>query len=315
MRIRFAVHIPAQFGFDYEHAKRVALIAEELSYDLVTIGDHLFLDEQSQDRNCMEAWTLASALAVVTSKIRIGTLVTCNSFRHPGILAKIAATVDNISHGRTLFGIGAGWKKLEYDAYGIPFPPVSERMDQLEEAIQIVKLLWTKPKTTFIGNHYRIKDALCAPKPIQKPHPPILVGGHGKKRTLKIVAKHADMCNMNFEVGPELDELLETLKGHCDAVGRNYNDIEKSFFAYCYITENEEEAESHLIDVAKRSGRTVSELKTDMPGIWVGTPETVRDRCQNLISKGFTSFQIRFLFGKECEMSELFARQVIPELS
>jgi len=315
MRIGFAVHIAPQMGFDYEHAKRVTLRAEKLGYDLVTIGDHLFLDEQSEERNCMEAWTLASALAAVTSKIRIGTLVTCNSFRHPGILAKIAATVDIISNGRTLLGIGAGWKKLEYDAYGIPFPSVSERMDQLEEAVQIIKLLWTKPKATFTGKHYKIKDALCAPKPVQKPHPPILVGGHGKKRTLRIVAEHANMCNITFQVGPELDELLEALQRHCKTVRRDYNSIDKSFFAYCYITENEQKTESHLIEISKRSGRTVSELKADMPGIWIGTPETVRDRCQYLISKGFTSFQIRFLFDKECEMSELFARQVIPKLS
>ncbi|MFX1475313.1 MAG: TIGR03560 family F420-dependent LLM class oxidoreductase [Promethearchaeota archaeon] len=314
MRIRFAVHIAPQFGFSYNHAKRVTLRAEELGYDLVTIGDHLFLDEKSQDRDCYEAWTLASALAAVTTKIRIGTLVTCNSFRHPGILAKIVAAVDNLSNGRTLLGIGAGWKKLEYDAYGIPFPRASERVNQLEEAIQIIKLLWTKPRASFIGNHYKVKDALCAPKPIQKPHPPILVGGHGK-RILKIVAKHADMCNITFQVGPELNEILETLEAHCNAVGRNFHDIEKSFFAYCYIAENRQESESHLIELAKRGGRTVNELRTRMPGAWVGTPATIRDRCQSLVSKGFTSFQIRFLFGKECEMSELFASQVIPELS
>ncbi|MFX0207201.1 MAG: LLM class flavin-dependent oxidoreductase, partial [Candidatus Hodarchaeota archaeon] len=156
MSIRFGIHIESQLGFNYETVEKIALNAEKVGYDSIWTSDHFFLDTQSEEKNCMEAWTLLSALAAKTKTLRLGVLVTCNSYRYPAILAKIAATVDHISNGRLEFGIGAGWKEIEYNAYGIPFPPVKDRMDQLEEALQIIKKLWTEPKAFFVGKHYQI---------------------------------------------------------------------------------------------------------------------------------------------------------------
>ena len=141
-------------------------------FGLVTI---FFLNDKSENLNCIEAWTLLAALASKITRIHLGPMVSCNSYRYPAVLAKIAATVDMISNGRLFFGIGAGWKEIEYEAYGIPFPSLNERMDRMEEAIQIIRLLWTKPKTSFKGKYYKIKDAFSAPKPVQKPMPPILI--------------------------------------------------------------------------------------------------------------------------------------------
>ncbi|MFX0051656.1 MAG: TIGR03560 family F420-dependent LLM class oxidoreductase [Candidatus Hodarchaeota archaeon] len=313
MDIEFGIHIAPQMGFDYQTVERITLQVEKSGYNLVTFGDHLFLDEHSETRNCMETWTLLSALATKTSKINLGTLVTCNSYRYPSLLAKIAATVDVISNGRLIFGIGAGWKQIEYDAYGIRFPPVGERMNQLEEAIQIICKLWTEPKATFEGEYYRIKDAFSAPKPIQKPYPPLLIGGAGEKRTLRLVAKYANMSNFTWLEGPKLDQLCEVLRNHCKVVGRDYETIEKTVLTLCFISEDEDEIEARSIESAKRRGVSLKQHKAELtsnPAIWYGSPEDVLEKCQYLINKGITRFQVRFSEEKELIMSNLLMKSI-----
>ncbi|MBU7016718.1 MAG: LLM class flavin-dependent oxidoreductase, partial [Theionarchaea archaeon] len=162
----FGVYLELLLGYDYSPAETIALASEKVGYDSIWVSDHFFQFKKHEYQNCMDAWTLLAALAAKTEKIRLGTLVTCNSYRNPAVLAKMAATVDVISDGRLFFGIGAGWKEDEYTAYGIPFPPVKERMDRLEEAIQIIQLLWTESKATFKGEFYQIVDAISAPKPV-----------------------------------------------------------------------------------------------------------------------------------------------------
>ena len=278
----------------------------------------MFLDENSEDRDCLEAWSLLSSLVAKTSKIMLGTLVTCNSFRHPSILAKMASTIDVISNGRLLLGIGAGWKKVEYDAYGIPFPKVQDRMDQLEEAVQIIKLMWTEPKASFSGKHYMVKDAFCQPKPIQKPHPPILIGGEGMQRTLRIVAKYGDMCNFTFMLDKDSTILLDKLKEYCKDIGRDYNSIEKTFFTYCMISESKDEVDEFLSRLAQSRGISIEQIeeeRLERDGMWVGDPDFLKEKCQTLIDKGFTFFQMRFPMGKETQMCKLFAEKVIPYFS
>jgi F420-dependent oxidoreductase-like protein len=314
MAIGFGIHLAPQMGFDYQTIEQITLHVENIGYNLVTLGDHLFLNEQSEERNCMETWTLLGALAAKTSSIKLGTLVTCNSFRYPSILAKIAATIDLISEGRLVFGIGAGWKELEYNAYGIRFPPIGERMDQLEEAVQIIRKLWTESRATFIGKQYQIKDALCAPKPIQKPHPPILIGGAGEKRTLRMVAKYADMSNFTWLEGSKIDRLLGILRKHCEAVGREYDSIEQTLVTVCFISEDEDELEARRVETAKRRGISLEQQKKEVasePGVWFGTPEEIRERCQYFVDKGITQFQVRFSEDRELEMSSLFAKSVM----
>ncbi|MFX0185977.1 MAG: LLM class F420-dependent oxidoreductase [Candidatus Hodarchaeota archaeon] len=315
MSIRFGVHIEPQLGFNYETVEKIAINAEKVGYNSIWTSDHFFLDTQSEERNCMEAWTLLSALAAKTKSLRLGTLVTCNSYRYPAILAKIAATVDHISNGRLEFGIGAGWKEIEYNAYGIPFPSIKDRMDQLEEALQIIKKLWTEPKASFEGKHYQIKDAFSAPKPIQQ-IPPIFVGGSGKKRTLRMVAKYGDYCNFGSFTEPEkIIELLTTLKKHCESIGRDYETVGKSLLTSVLIAETEEELEKILIERAKMRNMSLKDYRTTIgKGTFAGTPDQVKKRFQEMFTLGFDYFQIMFPYPWDYDQSTKFAQLVMPEL-
>ncbi|MFW9903169.1 MAG: TIGR03560 family F420-dependent LLM class oxidoreductase [Candidatus Thorarchaeota archaeon] len=316
MTIRFGIQIEPQFGFDYATVEKIALNAEKIGFYSIWSSDHFFLDANSEEKNCMEAWILLAALAAKTRTLRLGTLVTCNSYRHPAVLAKIAATVDMISNGRLEFGIGAGWKEIEYNAYGIPFPSVKDRMDQLEESIQIIKKLWMEPKVSFNGKHYQIKEAFSAPKPIQH-LPPIFIGGTGKKRILRMVAKYADYCNFGWFVDPEtLLDLLDTLKHHCERVNRDFDSIGKSFFASVIVAETQDELEIILTERAKARKITLKEYKKSISSlnVFFGTPDVVQKEFEKLIDLGFDYFQIMFPYPNDLEQSERFAKQILPKI-
>ncbi|MDH5645315.1 MAG: TIGR03560 family F420-dependent LLM class oxidoreductase, partial [Candidatus Heimdallarchaeota archaeon] len=239
MTTKFSIQIENQAGYDWELTKKVIHKTEELGYHSFYICDHFFLDNQSENRHALEAWSVLSAAATLTNKIKLGTLVTGNNYRNPALLAKIASTLDMISNGRMEFGIGAGWKEIEYEAYGYDFPAVKDRMDMLEESILIIKEMWSKPRATFEGKHYRIKDAVLSPKP---DNPLFMIGGGGEKRTLKLVAKYADYCNL-FSIAPkEIDKKLAALKNHCNTIGRDYESVGKSLFIFgAFVSESQEE--------------------------------------------------------------------------
>ena len=224
----FGLQIEPQYGFSYDQIKQLAREAEKLGFESLWVSDHFFLAPQLSDTSCLESWTTLAALARDTSRLRLGVMVTSQSYRNPALLAKMAASVDNLSSGRLNFGIGAGWKEVEYKAYGYPFPKPGLRINQLNEALEIAKRMWTQDKATFEGKYYHIKDAICSPKPIQKPFPPIWVGGMGKL-TLRVAARHADAVNFAWTI--PLDQFrgkLVELEGHCDENGRNYGEIRKS---------------------------------------------------------------------------------------
>ncbi|MGH9249429.1 MAG: TIGR03560 family F420-dependent LLM class oxidoreductase, partial [Acidimicrobiales bacterium] len=175
-----------------------------------------------------EAWTLLAAMAEATSRTRVGCMVTGNTYRHPGVLAKAAVTVDHLSGGRLEFGIGASWAENEHTMFDLEFGTVGERMDRLEEACQIIRSLWTQPRTTFTGRHYRIVDAIAEPKPVQQPYPPIWIGGSGRKRTLRIVAQYADVWNAAGGNPEEVADLSAVLDQHCADVGRDPAQIRRT---------------------------------------------------------------------------------------
>src|SRR5438477_12998547 len=177
---------------------------------------------------CMDGWTLLAALASVTRRLRLGLMVGCNGYRHPAVLAKMATTVDQVSGGRLEMGLGAGWFELEYNMYGIPFPPPAQRIRELDEACQVIKLLWTQELSNFEGKHYTLHEARHEPKPVQKPYPPLVIGGSGEQLTLRVVAKHADMYN---GPGGDLEVLAhknKVLDGHCAKIGRDPKEIRRS---------------------------------------------------------------------------------------
>jgi len=310
---RFGIQIEPQFGFSYTEVADLAKQAERLGFTALWASDHLFFDAHSERRNCLDTWTLITALAPVTTRLRLGTLVTCNSYRLPSILAKMAASVDHLSGGRLEFGIGAGWKEMEYRAYGIPFPPVGTRLAQLEEAMRLIRLLWTEEKASFAGKHYRLENALCAPKPVQQPLK-LWVGGAGEKKLLRIVARHADGWNMLFgHPLPAVKKKLEVLRRHCDAAGRDFGKIEKSLFIVACVVEHEEELNRRAADVAKALG-SGGLLQAAQNAGTAGTAERVAETLRDYRALGFDYFITMFPYKQDGEMLQRFAETVVPLL-
>jgi F420-dependent oxidoreductase-like protein len=174
---------------------------------------------------CLEGWTVLAAFAAVTERLRLGLMVTGNTYRHPAVLAKIAATVDIISNGRLDFGIGAGWNEYEHASMGIPLYKPGERIRRLDEACEVIKRLFTEPTVDFDGRYYQLKEARSEPKPVQNPHPPFVIGGGGEQLTLRIVAKHADIWNSTSDSVDQFLHKVDVLREHCAAVGRNPDEI------------------------------------------------------------------------------------------
>ena len=211
----------------FERTRAAALKAEASGFVSFWLMDHLIQLPMvgAIDEPFLESWTTLAALAAVTSRIRLGTMVSSVGYRNPALLAKMVAGVDIISGGRAILGIGAGWFQTEYHQYGYEFPEQpAVRIRQLDEGIQVIKAMWTQPRATFAGKYFQVKDAILEPKPVQKPHPPILVGGGGEQLTLKVAAKQANMVNW-FGPPEVVKHKLEVLARHCDTVGRDVSEI------------------------------------------------------------------------------------------
>jgi F420-dependent oxidoreductase-like protein len=228
MKLRFGIKT-AQQNTTYENILRVWQEADNISIiEHAWAFDHFIPLGTDLAGSQLEGWTLLGALAAQTERLRVGLMVTGNIYRHPAVLAKIGATVDIISHGRLDFGIGAGWNELECRMYGIPLYATGERIRRLGEARDVIKRLWTESVANYDGKYYQLKDALCEPKPVHKPYPPIVIGGSGEQLTLRIVAQYANIWNF---VGGSVDTFLhkvEVLEGHCAAIGRDPSTIEHS---------------------------------------------------------------------------------------
>jgi F420-dependent oxidoreductase-like protein len=310
--IKFAIQIENQFGYNWKQTKEIINKTEINNYHSFYICDHFFLDKDSVNRDTLEAWSVLTAAAVITKKIKLGTLVTGNNYRNPALLAKIAATLDVISDGRMEFGIGAGWKEIEYKAYGFDFPSVKDRMDMLEESIKIVKMLWGEERSTFNGKHYSLTDAVFSPKP---DNPLFLIGGAGEKVTLKLVAKYADYMNLPFTPMDQIKQKLSVLKKHCDNLGRDYESVGKSIFSPIYVCEDDEEVDNYLQFRSKLMNISVDELKArifskDYPGSFIGLPEQIKERIDYLIDLGFDYFFIQQPFDLSSAQIEKFAKFV-----
>ncbi len=225
---------PLRFGLKLSQAATIdtltALwrIADDSGFDHCWNMDHLASLGGDDTLDIFEAWALLAGMAARTSRTRIGCAVTGNTYRHPAVLAKAAVTVDHLSGGRLEFGIGAGWAENEHTMLGLPFGTARDRADRLEEALPIIRSLWTAPRTTFAGKHYQLADAVAEPKPVQTPHPPIWIGGVGRRRTLRMAAEHAAVWNAPGGRPEQVAELSAVLDGHCAAIGRDPAEIRRS---------------------------------------------------------------------------------------
>jgi len=294
------VQIEPQFGFTYTDVVGIAREAETAGFRALWVSDHLFLGPNAIATDCLEAWTLLAALAVDTKKIRIGPMVTSQSYRNPALLAKIAAGVDHISGGRLEFGVGAGWKDVEYRAYGYEFPDAPTRVTQLEETLEICTRLWTEPRATYQGKHYRIEDAVCSPKPLQKPLP-VWIGGT-KPRVMRIAAKFAQWFNFSDPSEPpdaRIAALNKALPEACKAVGRDPKTLKRSLFIQVLATSTRREVDEIAAQLGSRAKMSGAEWRTARPGMIVGTADEVGTRLRAIASAGIDHANIMFPYKFE----------------
>jgi F420-dependent oxidoreductase-like protein len=228
---------PASVGADLA---TIAQTAEAAGFDRISVMDHFFQIHMigPPEREMLEAYTTLSYVAAKTSAIKLLTMVTGVIYRQPGLLAKTVSTLDVLSGGRAMLGIGAAWNEEEARGLGFAFPPIAERFERLEETLQIVLQMWSEDDGPYNGRHYHLERTLNSPQPLQRPHPPILIGGSGERKTLRLVAQYADACNLFGS--PDVGRKLEVLRSHCERLGRDYDSIEKTVITTFDVGENGE---------------------------------------------------------------------------
>jgi F420-dependent oxidoreductase-like protein len=312
-KIKFGVFIPfyALNGKRESHlslfdrVRGITLECERLGYHSVWVDDHMMFKKSP----VLESWTTLSALASATAKIRLGTMVLCNSFRQPSVVAKMAATLDLISNGRLELGMGAGFQKEEHEAYGFPFLEPEARIGRLEEAVSIIKKMWAEEKTSYEGKYYKIREAVCEPKPLQKPHPPIVIGGGGEKLTLKVTAQHADRYDWGYLPSIEMyQHKLRVLKDYCGEIGRDFREIEKSCWPWgqVFINQNETDMDKRVIQI-KPADVSTEDFKRDN---LLGYSEECSQRIQSYVDLGVTYFMLFFGDLPNIEGLRIFAETV-----
>jgi F420-dependent oxidoreductase-like protein len=283
----------------------IAELAERLGYDSLWVYDHFHNVPVPAHEAVFECWTTLSALSQRTSRVRLGQMVGCAAYRNPGLLAKITSNLDVMSGGRLDWGVGAGWYDHEFRGYGYEFLPARDRIAMLCETVEVVRSLWTEPDTTYTGKWFRLDGAQCDPKPLQQPHPPILIGGAGEQLTLRVVARLADRSN--FGGNPEeFAHKCDVLRRHCDAVGRDYDEIEKTWSPEIFVRETD-------ADVRAIGGSTFGEpFDSWQAGNLVGTPEQVIDKIGRYRELGVTSFIPWNRDYPSTETLQLVAERVLP---
>jgi alkanesulfonate monooxygenase SsuD/methylene tetrahydromethanopterin reductase-like flavin-dependent oxidoreductase (luciferase family) len=308
-RLHFGVHMQGQRTnwADYLSAVRAV---EALGYGSIWTFDHLLPFSGDVDVPCFETLTTLSALAVATSRARLGALVNGVIYRHAAVLAKAAAQVDQMSEGRFEFSLGAGWAAKEFRTYGLEFPSLGERYERPDEAMLLVKLLWGQQRSTFDGRYYRLDDAPCEPKPVQWPHPPITVGGTGLG-ALRVAAKHAD--RLNVIASPEKSaELITALEAMRQGAGLNCDDIEFSIHTTLALATGKEDAKAYASRVAASHGVELAGLRDT----WlIGDPTAVTARLQRYLDVGISHFIFALGYPFDLTPLRFFQERVFPSLS
>jgi F420-dependent oxidoreductase-like protein len=312
MALQFGVLVPQGWTMDLAHIKdpveayetmtRVAQTAEEVGFASAWLVDHFHTIPHPSQEVTFECWTSTAALARDTSTIRIGQMVTCNSYRHPALLAKMASTVDVLSHGRLNFGIGAGWYEHEYRAYGYVYPDAPVRLRHLRETVQVILALWTQEEARFEGTYYQVRGAINQPRGVQQPHTPLLIGGDGEQVTLKLVAQYADACNVGDDP-VTVKQKLAVLKQHCQTVGRDYESIRRTSSTLCLMADSDEQALAQL--PAELTARLGERVNTAL----IGSPETIRLRLAAYEEAGVQELLLRFVDGTNLEALRRFAKE------
>ena len=312
----FGIQIEPQFGFALNEVEQIAEVGLANGFSTLWFSDHFMLDADAVDKVLLDPWLLMTALVTINKEIRVGSLVFCNSYRSPPLHAKMAATLDNLSNGRLEFGIGAGWKKIEYDAYGYPFPDDLTRIAQLGEAIQIIKGVWTHDKFTFEGEHYHVKDIVSFPKPVQKPHPKVWVGTmRGKEKMLELIARYGDGINVAWTFSSsQCEEIFRNLDRLYKANGRDSTEMGKSvgLWTRCFVTE--EEMDIAILENAAKRGVSEEKYRERISSALWCTSETMVDRLRQYLDLGVSHIILMLPHGEELKQIKLIGQKVLFKL-
>jgi len=310
-RMRLRIFTEPQQGASYATLRRVATATEDLGFDAFFRSDHfLKMGNGSGQPGPTDAWATLAALAVETTRIKLGTLVTAATFRLPGPLAITVAQVDEMSGGRVELGLGAGWFDAEHAAYGIPFPPLGERFDRFEEQLAVITGLWSTPDGqtfSYDGTYYQLSDSPALPKPVQRPRVPVIIGGAGPRRTPALAAKYADEFNAAFKSAADAEAAFGRVRDACTEAGRDPGSI--AFSAAQVVCCGSSEAE--LARRAASIGRELSELREN--GL-AGSPSEVVDKIGAFAAAGATTFYLQILDLADLDQLELLASQVLPHV-
>ncbi|MDP9144534.1 MAG: LLM class F420-dependent oxidoreductase [Actinomycetota bacterium] len=326
--MRFGAFVPQGWRLDlagidnkdhWETMTRVARRIEETGFESLWVYDHFHTVPAPTQQVTYEAWTLMASLAVATKTVRLGQMCTCNTYRPPSYLAKVAASIDVISGGRLEMGIGAGWYEHEHDGYGYPFLAPAARIGMLREGVEIMKAMWTEDVVDYDGKHYQLKGAICQPKPAQSPHIPLWIAGGGEQLTLRVAARHARYTN--FGIKPDLfAQKSEVLAGHCRDIGRDFEEITRSANFNIVCAETEDGVEEKIARVESRMREHVPEEKAaEQARLYrhaSGTPDQVVAYLKGWEALGL-GYAIIYFPDPAYDLSslELFAREVIPALA
>ena len=266
----------------------IARTAEDAGFSSIWVMDHFFQIEMvgAAEQEMLEGYSALSYLAALTRRVQLGTLVTGVTYRHPGVLAKTVSTLDVLSGGRAVLGIGAAWYEREHRGLGVPYPPIAQRFEHLEEALQIIKQMWSDDVAPWSGRHYQLEETLNVPQPIQKPHPPILIGGQGERKTLRLVAQYGDACNL-FTYGgiDNIRHKLDVLRRHCDTIGRPFDEIERTSLSTVNLAPEQQ------------------------------TVGDVIRHCRELAEAGIEQAIVNMFNVHEIAPLEIFGKEIIPEVA
>lgn len=307
--LRFGLRLTQEIT-DFSELRDLAQAAEQLGYHSLWLYDHFFHFPTPENLSILEPWTLMSVIAGATTRIRLGTMVLCNGYRPPSLLAKMAATLDVLSGGRLELGYGAGWHQEEFNAYGYQFPQVATRIRQMEEALEVMKTLWRDDSASFSGKYYRLDGARCEPKPAQKPHPPITIGGGGEKMLLRAVARHADIWNYFPLALPEYERKVGILEQHCRDAGRDPQTLQRSLMIPTLVAPREKEVRDQL-ELAQGKGYMWARM-----GNYVqGTTDVVVPRYRDYMRRGVSFFIVQLPDGRDVKQIEYVAQEILRELA
>ena len=316
--MRLCLMVEGQEDVTWDQWLELAEAAERTGYDGLFRSDHYLSGGGRIGRGSHDAWTTLAGIAARTSRIRLGTMVSPATFRHPSVLQNAATTVDHISGGRVELGLGAGWYEMEHQAFGFPFPPMGERMEMLEEQLEIVTRQWTEDEFSFAGTHYRLEDCPALPKPVQRPHPPVIVGGAGKRRTVGLAVRYAQEYNVVSGDLAEITAVHERIDRACDAAGRDPATLPLSLMMTTVVGADAADLAWRMDEMAQMEGGglTGAELLEQKRDDWiVGTVDEVAERLQVLAGAGVERAFLQHLRHTDVAMVELIGEELIPAVA